>query len=121
MLSEWEVLTVIQFRKQVVVRLFQVYQDVSKKGKRAENPLATLERNQDLILLSKSILYTEGRLGGSGSWASLDFGAGHDLQVAGSSPTWGCALSVESAWDAPSPLPLPVLSMLAPSKKIIFN
>jgi len=39
---------------------------------------------------------------------TLGFGSGHDLEAVRSSPAWGSALSVESAWDSlPLSLTLP--------------
>ena len=39
-------------------------------------------------------------------WPTLDFGSGHDLGILGWGPTWGSALSEESASGFSLPLPL---------------
>ena len=36
---------------------------------------------------------------------TFDFGSGHDLTVVRSSPALGSLLSMEPAWDSPSPSP----------------
>lgn len=41
---------------------------------------------------------------------TLDFSSVCDLRVVASSSMSGSALSGESAWDSPSPVPLPTLS-----------